>query len=258
MFFKTKDQVSLYYDDVGEGQPLVFLTGFSGNTEIWFRQREYFKKNFRVITLDYRNHGRSDRVDYGIRINKLATDVVELLEFLKVKQPIIVGNSMGGSIALNIAKNEGWNFFKKMVIVDQSPKMIHENGWNYGFKDLRRDNFFNVISVPLKHANFSRLDDDVYKRSKAVDIEHPFSNGANGDLMTDHSLKDWRQVLKDSDKPVLFILGEQSPFYDIRDSNQLEQFGNNVEIKHIDQAGHLPMAEQPDQFNEILLQFIKE
>ncbi|MCC3236697.1 alpha/beta hydrolase, partial [Pediococcus acidilactici] len=62
MEFILKTGETIYYEDQGEGIPILFLTGFGGNTEIWSGQVNFFLQHgYRVIRLDYLNHGRSDR-----------------------------------------------------------------------------------------------------------------------------------------------------------------------------------------------------
>lgn len=58
MQFLTDDHVKLVYTDEGDGQPIIFLTGYSGIKEEWYFQRNFYVNHgYRVITVDWRNHG---------------------------------------------------------------------------------------------------------------------------------------------------------------------------------------------------------
>ncbi|AEV95456.1 alpha/beta fold hydrolase [Pediococcus claussenii] len=258
MYFETEDKVRLYYEDLGKGQPIIFLTGFGGNAAIWQGQKSFFvKQGFRVVCLEYRNHGRSDHVSYGIRMNRLALDVISLIDRLDIFKPVIVGNSMGGSVVFNIAHLKGWDYFSKAIIVDQSPKMLNDEKWKFGFKNMKLSNFLTVIGEPLNHPYYQHVDDEVFRASKAVDIDFPFSRRESEDLLTDHALKDWRGVLRDANIPIAFILGKESAFYNEENAGALRWINNKIEIHSMNRVGHIPMAEDPKTFNEIMLRFLK-
>lgn len=258
MYFETEDKVHLYYEDLGKGQPIIFLTGFGGNAAIWQGQKSFFvERGFRVVCLEYRNHGRSDRVSYGMQIKRLALDVISLIDKLDILKPVIVGNSMGGSVIFNMAQLKGWSYFLKAVIVDQSPKMLNDKNWQFGFKNMNLSNFLTVIGEPLNHPYHQRVDDEVFKASKAVDVDYPFSRRESEDLLTDHALKDWREVLNDANIPIAFILGKESTFYDEGNAGVLKWINSEIEIDSMDGVGHIPMAEDPRVFNESMIRFLK-
>ncbi|WP_237712942.1 alpha/beta fold hydrolase [Pediococcus pentosaceus] len=119
-----KDKVHLF----------CFLTGFGGNTEIWSGQVNFFlQRGYRVIRLDYLNHGQSDRVDGELQIGDLADEVLQLVDYLQLKEPIGIGNSMGAAVLWNIINLRGWDFLSKAIFVDQSPKMLNDQQWHLGF-----------------------------------------------------------------------------------------------------------------------------
>ena len=77
MDFYTNDSIRLDYQDRGKGQPVVLVEGFGGYQEIWSQQVDYLlDMNCRVITYDHRNHGHSQRTKQGLKIDQLATDLV--------------------------------------------------------------------------------------------------------------------------------------------------------------------------------------
>jgi pimeloyl-ACP methyl ester carboxylesterase len=88
-----------------EGEPVVLIHGFAGNIELqWTAVIDALKKDYRVIALDCRGHGRSgkphDPASYGV---EMANDVARLLDHLKIEKAHIVGYSMGSGIALGFA-----------------------------------------------------------------------------------------------------------------------------------------------------------
>ncbi len=100
--------IEMYYDTRGEGFPLVLIMGFMGNADCW--DPVYFlprlSERFRVITFDNRGAGRtdvSDKEEYSIKM--MADDTAGLMEALGIKKAHVLGISMGGMIAQELAIN---------------------------------------------------------------------------------------------------------------------------------------------------------
>lgn len=95
--------VGLYYEEHGEGEPLVLVPGFGTGLWIWYRQIPALAERFRVIAFDPRGVARSDKPDEAIRMRAYADDVAALLEALKVERAHILGASFGGFVAQEFA-----------------------------------------------------------------------------------------------------------------------------------------------------------
>ena len=95
--------IRLFYKVCGQGEALVLIPGLGAGHTSWFRQLPAFKKGFRVITFDPRSIGRSDRPKqpYGFRV--LADDVVGLMDHLAVEKAHVLGQSLGGLVAQEVA-----------------------------------------------------------------------------------------------------------------------------------------------------------
>ena len=100
----SRDGVSLFYEQAGAGAPaIVLIHCWGGDHSFMAPQFEYFSRSHRVVTLDLRGFGRSDRPQQSYRIADFADDVAWIVGQLGVEKPVLVGHSMGGSIALDIA-----------------------------------------------------------------------------------------------------------------------------------------------------------
>jgi pimeloyl-ACP methyl ester carboxylesterase len=93
----------IYYQEAGEGQPLVFLHGMSSCAEAWFQQFEAFSPYFRVVAYDSVNHGHSANSPRHEPEPDRADELEGLLQALGLTRPIIAGNSMGALTALRWA-----------------------------------------------------------------------------------------------------------------------------------------------------------
>lgn len=104
--FAELDDVKIYYEIKGEGSPLVMITGYSGNSEGWDNvvpRVEALSRHHMVITLDNRSTGRSSRPEGEYSIATMADDVAGLLDELAIPRAHVLGVSMGGTIAQEVA-----------------------------------------------------------------------------------------------------------------------------------------------------------
>lgn len=92
----------IYYEEKGQGLPLIMIHGGFLDCRMWDEQFEYFASKFRVVRYDVRNHGKSKSVDVEY---KHYVDLKALMDHLKIEKTILMGLSMGGSIASDFAVN---------------------------------------------------------------------------------------------------------------------------------------------------------
>jgi pimeloyl-ACP methyl ester carboxylesterase len=92
--------VKIFFDTYGQGTPIVFLHPWTTNGYIWYFQIFPFARTNQVIAIDHRGHGRSDKPTSGYSIENHASDVAAVLDTLKIDKAILVGNSIGGMIAM--------------------------------------------------------------------------------------------------------------------------------------------------------------
>jgi len=107
-----------FADSDGSGTPLLFLHGTGCDSADWSAVTEGFTQNQRYITLDFRGHGQSSTPFNSFTLSDLADDVVKLLEYLSISMVILAGHSLGGMVAMEVAKRscsvnglillEGW------------------------------------------------------------------------------------------------------------------------------------------------------
>ena len=95
--------ISMYVEQHGKGEPIIFLHGGMGSANSWSYQVPVFSKTYRVITLDSRGQGRTSDSTAPLTYHLMAEDVVRLMDILKIPNAYIVGWSDGGNIAIDLA-----------------------------------------------------------------------------------------------------------------------------------------------------------
>ncbi len=115
--------ISLYYEEAGQGQPLLFINGLGLSTRSWVNQVEHFSRKFRVVTFDPRGHGKSDKPSGPYSIAMFASDTAGLIRTLDLSPSHIIGLSMGGMTGFQLAVSSP-ELVKAMVIVNSGPEFI--------------------------------------------------------------------------------------------------------------------------------------
>src|ERR1035437_8894201 len=113
--------MQLAFRKYGSGQPLLILHGLFGQSDNWNTLAKRFGENgFETFTIDQRNHGLSPHSDI-MNYEVMADDIKEFIETHNLKNPILLGHSLGGKVAMSFAlKYPG--VLDKLIVVDMSPK----------------------------------------------------------------------------------------------------------------------------------------
>src|SRR5262245_58858147 len=99
----TVRDVELYYEEHGQGDPLLCIMGFATDSTAWLLQTPAFAERYRTIVFDNRGVGRSSKPTGAYTIHGMADDAAALLDHLKIDRAHVLGLSMGGMIAQELA-----------------------------------------------------------------------------------------------------------------------------------------------------------
>ncbi|MBB1069031.1 alpha/beta hydrolase [Limosilactobacillus sp. RRLNB_1_1] len=261
MNFKTSDGVRINYYVYGTGKPVVLIHGFGGYQQIWCLQIEnLIRQGYQVITYDQRNHGASGRDQNLTTIKPLIKDLYELMMFLQVGNPFLIGHSMGAAVIYGFL-----NFYpdfpvRGVISIDQSPKMLNTAQWHYGYMDVTRASYKLKLR---EHGNvretLNGVPAQVISKLAPEKEMFPFVRAENLPLLYDHAKRDWRSTLMNTHVATLLITANQSPYFNgsfadvMRDANP--EF---ITHQAVDQSGHVIMAEQAKKFNEIMDKYLQE
>jgi pimeloyl-ACP methyl ester carboxylesterase len=124
MPFDNNEGIRIYYEIEGKGPPLVLCHGFTENLEEWriFGYVDALKKNYRLILMDARGHGKSDKPHdpEAYKMKHRVADVVSVLDHLNIAKAHFIGYSMGGGLGWGIAKFSPERF-KSLIIGGSQP-----------------------------------------------------------------------------------------------------------------------------------------
>jgi non-heme chloroperoxidase len=261
----TSDGVGLRYVDEGSGAPVVLIAGFAAPLETWELQRQaLLASGYRVIGLDRRSHGGSDKPPYGQRMARHGKDVRDFLEALSLDDAVLVGGSMGASTIWAYYDLFGADRLRGVVTVDQTPKMVNDDTWAYGFYGLDRTNVGTFFDDGIPDTGRGRQTDRMAGIGRVVAALDgrvpPFADPRAPEtrpLLQDHAEKDWRDVIARMEVPSLFIAGRDSQFWPSGHATVSAETNKLAKVVVMDDCGHAANIDQPDLVNAAILEFLR-
>ena len=115
-------ETSFFYECRGMGQPLVLIAGYSCDHHFWDAMVDSLTPHFTVLAFDNRGIGQTIDTTTPLTIELMAHDTMQLIKELDLKRPIIVGQSMGGTIAQTMAHHYG-DELEKLIILNSSSQL---------------------------------------------------------------------------------------------------------------------------------------
>lgn len=264
-YVEVEPGVELFVQDVGEGDPLVFVPGFTFTTEGFVKQVEYFSKSHRVIVIDPRSHGRSTVTVYGNDYVTHGTDLAKVLELLHVKNATLAGWSFGCLTVWEYIKQNGTENVKSLVLIDMPPKSLstNEEDWVEGKLDDIAAIYNTFLRNPQGHREFitgyitqvmiqRELQEEELIWLVEQSLKTPYYIAGN--LFASGMFSDYREVAKLASKsvPTLTVVAkhwaETAEVY-------LKTLTPETKIEVL--GGHMMFWEHSEKFNQLLEQFLQ-
>lgn len=245
----------------GEGSPLLILHGFLGMSDNWKTLgKKYAENGFEVHLIDLRNHGRSfwsDEFSYEL----LAADLIPYMEAHKIEKAHVIGHSMGGKTAMELAVTYPQNV-QSLIVVDISPRYYppHHDEIIFALKQLpfgtlnSRSDAEHILSQYLKDAGVRQF---LLKNLYWVDKEK-LGFRANLEVLSE-SLEEIGAPIKGTGTyagPTLFVKGDRSEYISPQDEGIIKRHFPKAQLETVTNSGHWVHAENPTEFFNISLQFL--
>ena len=256
--------IELYYEEQGQGLPIVFAHGFTGSHADWASPMAALSQRFRVVAMDHRGHGRSQAPsspsDYSASI--MAHDIRSLLEHLGIEECCLVGHSMGGFMALELVLNHP-EMVRALVLVDTSSGGF---GRAAGFEELqaklddlaRKEGMDAAFEYMAAHNEMVRARFERHPELREDSRQKMLQTSVDGYIHTWHAIAQWPPVtarLSEIRVPTLIFLGEEDTPFE-RPSEVLREGIAGSKLVLIPGSGHCPHEEAPEAFNRVLLEFL--
>jgi pimeloyl-ACP methyl ester carboxylesterase len=252
--------MKLFYREFGgKGQPMVILHGLFGSSDNWITQAKMLSDKFKIYLLDQRNHGQSPHSDV-FNYDALADDLHGFLVSNSVKDPVIIGHSMGGKAAMKFATTHP-ELVNKMIVVDIAPKSY----------PIRHDRILEglraipVLTIRSRNEADELLAEYVPEAEVRQFLLKNLQRKPEGGFLwkinlpvLDENIEEIGEELlgkKRFEKPTLFVKGKHSNYIESADIDHIKSFFPNAQLVTID-TGHWVQAEKPKEFVEAINNFI--
>jgi pimeloyl-ACP methyl ester carboxylesterase len=240
----------------GTGFPLLFVHGFTTTAEFWRHQAASLSDKYRVIRIELRGHGKADHhPDQAFSIDAYARDVLSVIDKLGLDRYILIGLSMGGTVAQTVTLSRPRGLVG-LVLVGAT---AHGLG-----PDVQAD---NVIAA-IRRIGIHQSAQDVIDASFAASTSQDLVAWARSEVTQTpeyvavqaiRSLNDTdnRARLGHVEVPTLIVAGEDDRITPVGESEHLAELIPGAELAVIKAAAHFPMLEQPVKFNEVFEEFVE-
>ena len=253
----------MYYEVHGEGQPLLLISGLGNDLNGWDFQVPEFARRHRVITFDNRGSGRTDAPDRPYSIRMMAEDTVGLMDALSIEKAHVLGVSMGGYIAQEVAiRYPGRVESLILVTTSVGPYLLKISvlqAWaREALRDMRPLTFFQIM-LPFMFNDSSFESPGVLEMAVGTIAGH---SSTPPDVLARHMIAcvehDARDRIRQITAPTLVIAGKEDVFVPFSLSEELAASIPNAKLRVLDGGGHGFNASMADKFNRVVLEFLEQ
>ena len=258
--FATSNGLTLHYtlDGVPAGGPLVFLNSLGTDLRIWDNVVPHFADRYALIRYDKRGHGLSDCPPGPYSLRGHTNDLAGLLAHLHVDEAVLIGDSVGGMIALDFAVSRPHQV-KALVLCDTAAKIGTPEYWNERIQSLRQHGLPYLAETIL-----GRWFSPTFITQRPADYRGYFNmltrTPLEGYIATCEAIRDadLRQAVQTLSAKSLVLCGAEDGATPPELGRELAESLPNARFELIEQAGHIPSLEQPAVLAAKINQFLSE
>ena len=259
--------IDITYVDSGSGSPLLMLHGFTGSRLAWQGIEEDLARRFRVIAINLIGHGETSAPDDPGRytIRRAVEDILQLLDRLEISRAAVLGYSMGGRVAMNLALTAPERL-SSLVLESASPGILDpeerrrraesDERLAMMIEEQRVTAFIDYWEALPLFASQARLDPDVRRRQRELRLAQSpigLANSLRG--MGAGAMEPVTDRLIEFGVPVLYLAGEDDEKYREIGASMVSRMPNG-RFHVVPGAGHTIHLEQPERYVNLVSQFL--
>jgi non-heme chloroperoxidase len=255
-FIKTSDGIRIHYVEAGEGRPIVFIPGWRMPGWIWQKQIDGLSNKYRVIAVDPRSQGESDKPTYGHLPETRARDYKQLVDQLGLKQSVLIGWSMGCGELLSYVEQFGEDGISGLVLVDglipanRNPRIVSAlSEWTNLLQQDRQKEADKFVRSMYKKPEPDEYIQKVIHASMEVPTDTTVTLIYNMDAVTDFS-----RAFARINRPTLFAY---EPALQPNAHYVKAKLGDKVQLVRFDGDGHALFVDDPVKFNRMVDEFVQ-
>lgn len=266
MPFVNANGIKMYYEERGSGKPLLMIMGITASCDVWEKHVVVWEKEYRCILFDNRGVGATDKPEGPYTTAQMADDSAALLDALGIEEAAVVGVSMGGAIALQLAIRHQ-KVVKSMVLMcpwarcDRKGEAVFRH-MMHAKAHLRPRQFANFVQLLIFHK--STWDDDaefhglIEGQHEAAMAQNPQPlQGLEGQALACIS-HDVLEILSKIHAPCLVVGGKEDIFIPEWMVREVAEGISGSDLHLYDDAGHAFHWEKIEDFNPRVLNWLKD
>ncbi len=253
----TINGIMLAYEVHGTGEPVLFIHGFPLSRRLWAGVVAPLSEEYRLILPDLRGHGESEATA-ETSMQQYADDLVALLDHLGEARPVVVvGMSMGGYVAFEFCRRYP-QWVRGLVLVDTRAGADSEEAARGRLEMAERvlSDGSHVAADAMLPKLFSPHSPAALREQWREIILATPPAGIAAAQRAMAVRPDSFDTLRSLDHPVLVVVGEDDVITPIEEARRMREAAPRAELAIVPQAGHMTPAEQPEQFAEVLREFL--
>ena len=254
---------TLYYEEYGEGRPIVFLHGAWAGLRFFESQLKSLSDEYRTVALDFRGHGRSEKTEAGHTIPQYARDVESVFDHLNLDDVVLVGWSLGANVSWEYVDQFGTGRLRALVDIDMEPAPVQWEEDEHGTYDLERVRDIHV-GIQTDHLGFSdQVIDRVLKdppseavRTMMFDEMSRCPPSVKSAIIMDATMREYRDVLPEIDVPTMVCAGADEKWRSVAAVEEAAELILDARFELFEESGHDITIEEPERFNRVLRGFV--
>jgi non-heme chloroperoxidase len=267
-YIEVEENVRLHITDVGEGRAIVLIHGWPFSDDMFeYQYRDLIQNKFRVISICLRGFGKSDKPYSAYNYDIHAQDIKNILSKLDIKDAVMLGFSMGGSIAIRyISKYNSAHISKLILCGAAAPIWTQRDDFKFNMLKSDVDELIelNYQDRPKLISNFAKIFSANEKTLNEAISNWLYSIGISASsFATAECLKalrdtDLRADLAKIAIPTLIIHGKKDKICKFELAEQMQKAIKNSHIIDFENSGHSMFLEEKEKFNSEIIDFAGE
>jgi pimeloyl-ACP methyl ester carboxylesterase len=255
----------IHYEDNGSGDSAIVLVhGWGMSLRMWdYNLMPLLRAGHRVVSIDQRGCGRSDKDFDDMGINAIAGDVVALVEKLGLSRVVLNGWSLGGAVVVAAAAALGARCAGLVLTCGATPAYLQKDGFAHG--GTEEDLAGTLAALGDDRANFLLALSQGVCAGEVSDavvnwMWRQFMEGSPRAALSLAELGplDQRDILGSLTVPILSVVGAQDAVVDPGICRSVVDYNSNARILEFERAGHAPFIEEREAYNRELAAFVKD
>lgn len=259
MSYFDHDGCQLHYEEYGKGAPVLLVHGLGSSTRDWEYQLPELAAHYRVVAIDIRGHGRSDKPRERYSIAGFAEDVAALIEHLGLGRVHLVGISMGGMIGFQLGV-ERPELLQSLCIVNSGPEVKAKSPRDV-LEIAKRWSLSRLLSLDTIAKGLGRL---LFPKPEQAELRRKIEerwpqNDKRAYLASLDAIIGWgvRERLARISCPTLVISADRD-YTPVAQKEAYVKEMPNARLLVIEDSRHATPLDQPQRFNSSLLAFLAE